>query len=310
MRIARSSCARLCSSNCASSVRRGESSNMKKAGVIGLGAIGGGVAVCLARSGHLAAVYDIRPEVVKDLEGVPPVVASPAELARRVDVVLIAVVSAKQTIDALSGPDGVLAAARPGLNVVLLSTVSLNDLSEIRALTDAAGVGLVDSGVTGGPKAKENGLICLVGGDSAVVEAVRPVLDGFARSVAYMGGPGAGMAAKIARNVVVYGCLRAGYEAAILCRGAGVKVADLAKVIEESSDSVGGPMMLMGRPRDPLTDPSEARLREYVRGLMIKDLDAAQELAATLGVKLPLVELTLRTDRSVVGIANVNGEKA
>jgi 3-hydroxyisobutyrate dehydrogenase len=280
---------------------------VKKAGVIGLGAIGGGVAVCLARSGHLAAVYDLRPEVVKDLEGVPPVVASPAELARRVDVVLIAVVNAKQAVDVLSGPNGVLAAARPGLNVVLLSTISLKDLREIRALTDAAGVGLIDSGVTGGPKAKENGLICLVGGESAVLEEVRPVLDGFARSVAHMGGPGAGMAAKIARNVVV--CLRAGYEAAVLCRGAGVKVADLAKVIEQSADTVGGPMMLMGRPADPLSDPSEGKLREYVRSLMIKDLEAAQELAATLGVALPLVELTLRTDRAVVGVANLNGEK-
>jgi 3-hydroxyisobutyrate dehydrogenase len=283
--------------------------HVKKAGVIGLGAIGGGVAVCLARSGHLAAVYDLRPEVVEDLEGVPPVVASPAELARRVDVVLIAVVNAKQTVDVLSGPNGVLAAARPGLNVVLLSTISLKDLREIRALTDAAGVGLIDSGVTGGPKAKENGLICLVGGESAVLEEVRPVLDGFARSVAHMGGPGAGMAAKIARNVVVYGCLRAGYEAAVLCRGAGVKVADLAKVIEQSADTVGGPMMLMGRPADPLSDPSEGKLREYVRSLMIKDLEAAQELAATLGVALPLVELTLRTDRAVVGVANLNGEK-
>jgi 3-hydroxyisobutyrate dehydrogenase len=111
------------------------------------------------------------------------------------------------------------------------------------------------------------------------------------------------------RNVVVYGCLRAGYEAAVLCRGAGVKVADLAKVIEQSADTVGGPMMLMGRPADPLSDPSEGKLREYVRSLMIKDLEAAQELAATLGVALPLVELTLRTDRAVVGVANVNGEK-
>jgi 3-hydroxyisobutyrate dehydrogenase len=42
---------------------------------------------------------------------------------------------------------------------------------------------------------------------------------------------------------------------------------------------------------------------------MIKDLEAAQELAATLGVALPLVELTLRTDRAVVGVANLNGEK-
>ena len=108
---------------------------------------------------------------------------------------------------------------------------------------------------------------------------------------------------------VVYGCLRAGYEAAVLCRGAGVKVADLAKVIEQSADTVGGPMMLMGRPADPLSDPSEGKLREYVRSLMIKDLEAAQELAATLGVALPLVELTLRTDRAVVGVANLNGEK-
>ncbi|MDB5702750.1 MAG: oxidoreductase [Sphingomonadales bacterium] len=282
---------------------------MKNAGVIGLGVIGSGVAICLARSGHLAAVYDVRPESAVDLPGVPDVVASPAELAKVADVVLIAVVNAQQTIDVLSGPDGVLSQARPGLNVVLLATVSLDDLREIRALTDAAGVGLVDSGVTGGPKGRENGLICLIGGDEDVVAAVIPVLEGFARSVARMGGPGAGMAAKIARNVVVYGCLRAGYEAAVLCRGAGVNVHDLAKVIAESADSVGGPMMLMDRP-DPLIDEKEGALREYTRGLMIKDLQAAASLGASLGVSLPLVELTLRTDRAVVGLEHINGEKA
>jgi 3-hydroxyisobutyrate dehydrogenase len=268
------------------------------------------VAICLARSGHLAAVYDIRPEVVKDLPGVPPVVATPAQLARRVDVVLIAVVSAQQTIDVLSGPEGVLAAARPGLNVVLLATVSLQDLRAIRALTEAAGVGFVDCGVTGGPKARENGLVCLAGGEPGVLAQVRPVLDGFARAVAYMGGPGAGMAAKIARNVIVYGCLRAGYEAAVLCRGAGVDVHDLARAIAQSADAVGGPLMLMDRPADPLTDQAEARVRESVRGLLVKDLEAAQELASTLGISVPLVELTLRTDRAVVGLSDVRGEKA
>src|SRR3546814_7056067 len=82
-----------------------------------------------------------------------------------------------------------------------------------------------------------------------------------------MGGPNAGMAAKIARNVVVFGCLRAGYEGAALARAAGVDVQQLVRVIENSSDGVGGPMMLMGRPADPETDPEEAKLREYVRGL-------------------------------------------
>lgn len=278
-------------------------------GVIGLGMIGAGVATCLARAGQLAAVYDVRADATDGIPGCPALSASPKALAETVDTVLIAVVSAKQTVDVLSGPDGVLAAARPGLNVVLLATVSLTDLAEIRALTDAAGVGLIDSGVTGGQKAKENGLVCLVGGTDEAIAAVKPVLDGFALSVAHMGPAGAGMAAKIARNVVVYGCLRAGYEAAVLCRNAGVDVMQLTKVIEDSSQGVGGPMMLMSR-ADPFTDAQEAGLREYTRGLMIKDLEAALDLGRTYGVKLPLVELAIGTDQSVVGMENVMGEKA
>ena len=282
---------------------------MAKAGVIGLGMIGAGVATCLARSGQLAAVFDLRPNATDGIPGCPPLSASPKALAEAVDTVLIAVVSAQQTVDVLSGPGGVLAAARPGLNVVLLATVSLTALSEIRKLTDAAGVGLIDSGVTGGPKARENGLVCLVGGSDEAVAAVKPVLDGFALSVAHMGPAGAGMAAKIARNVVVYGCLRAGYEAAVLCRNAGVDVNQLSKVIEDSSGGVGGPMMLMSR-ADPLTDPKEAGIREYTRGLMIKDLEAALDLGRTYGVKLPLAELAIATDQAVVGMKNVMGEKA
>ncbi len=275
---------------------------MAKAGVIGLGVIGSGVALCLARAGMLAAVYDVRKNAADELEGVPPVISSPRELAEKSDVVIIAVVSAEQTIDVLNGPDGVLAAARPDLNIVLVATVSLEALQKIRALTDAAGVGLIDCGVTGGQAARTNGLVCLVGATPERLAAVKPVLDGFAKSVAHMGGPNAGMAAKIARNVVVYGCLRAGYEGASLARAAGVDVRQLAQVIEDSSDGVGGPMMLMGRPGDPLTNPDEAKVREYVLGLMHKDLDAALDLGKALHVSLPLVELTQATGRETAGL--------
>ncbi|PZU13996.1 MAG: oxidoreductase [Sphingobium sp.] len=282
---------------------------MQRAGVIGLGQIGAGVAICLARTNQLAAVYDIRPDAAETLDGVPPVVGSPAELAALSDVVIIAVVNAKQTIDVLSGPDGVLARARPGMAVVLVATVSIEDLDTIRSLTDAAGVDLVDCGVSGGPKSRENGLVCLVGGADETVAKVRPVLDGFAKLVAHMGGPGAGMAAKIARNVIVFGCLRAGYEASILCRNAGVDIRQLAQAIDATSDSVGGPLMLAVRD-DPSSSEQEAAVREYTRGLMIKDLDAAIDLARSYGIALPLVELTRQTDRSVVGLENAMGEKA
>jgi len=280
-----------------------------KAGVIGLGVIGSGVALCLARSGQLAAVYDIRADASEGLDGVPAVSASPAAVAQSADVVIIAVVNAKQTIDVLTGPNGVLSQARPGLRVVLVATVALDDLAKIRALTDAAGVPLVDCGVSGGQKARENGLVCLVGGEDADVEAVRPVLEGFAKLVAAMGGPGAGMAAKIARNIIVFGSLRAGYEAAALCRHTGVDIHRLNEAIEASSEGVGGPLMLMMRP-DPAASPQEAGIREYTRALMVKDLDAAIDAAAGFGIKFPLVELAKATDTAVVGLADVMGEKA
>jgi 3-hydroxyisobutyrate dehydrogenase len=272
-----------------------------KAGVIGLGVIGSGVAICLARAGLLGAVYDVRPGASDDLEGVPPLSASPKALAEACDTVIVAVVSAAQTVDVLSGPDGILAAAQPDLNIVLVATVAIEELKKIRALTDAAGVGLVDCGVTGGQKARENGLVCLVGADADRFAKVKPALEGFAKTVALMGGPNAGMAAKIARNVVFFGCLRAGYEGAALAKAAGVDIQQLAQVIEDSSEGAGGPMMMMARPLDPLTNVEEGALREYVRKLMNKDLEAALELGKALGIALPLIEITRESDYDVVG---------
>src|SRR3546814_14145600 len=75
---------------------------MANAGVIGLGHIGSGVALCLARAGMLTAVYDVRQDASEGLEGVPAVAPTAAEVARQCDVVLIAVVNAQQTIDVLN----------------------------------------------------------------------------------------------------------------------------------------------------------------------------------------------------------------
>lgn len=121
-----------------------------RAGVIGLGMIGGGVAVSLARSGRIPVVYDIRPDAADDLLGVPPVAASPVDVARDSDVVLVAVVDAAQARTVLCADDGVLAGAHPGLVVVLLSTVAVPVVHELARECSAKGVELLDCGVTRG----------------------------------------------------------------------------------------------------------------------------------------------------------------
>ncbi|WP_285902063.1 NAD(P)-binding domain-containing protein [Frankia sp. AiPs1] len=259
-----------------------------RAGVVGLGMIGGGVAVSMARRGRVPAVHDVRPNASAGLPGVGDPLGSPAEVARSSDVVMVAVVTADQARDVIGGENGLLAGAHPGLTIVLLSTVALPVVHELAALCAGHDVGFLDCGVTPGDRAADHGLVAIVGGEEACVEAARPVLDDWARRVVHCGPLGAGMATKIARNVVTYGSWRAVFEATALAHAAGVNPARLAEVID-TADPEGHTLLALLRLRDGGDTLPEAAGRK-IQPLMTKDLDAAHDLAATLNVDVPLVE--------------------
>lgn len=259
-----------------------------RAGVVGLGMIGGGVATSLARSGRTPLVYDIRPQAA-DLPGSPELASSPADVAARSDVVMVAVVSAEQALDVLNGEQGVLAAAHDGLTVVLLSTVSLASVRQLSDLCAERGVTLLDCGVTPGDKAAENGMVVMVGGDTSEVDRVRPVLDDFAKAVVHCGPLGAGMATKIARNIVTYGSWRTVSEAASLAESAGVDPQTLIQVIQ-TADPEGHTLLLLLQMQQ---NGDADAVGHQILPLMTKDLSAAQQLAADSGLRLPLVEASL-----------------
>jgi len=259
-----------------------------RAGVIGLGMIGGGVAVSLARSGRIPVVYDIRPDAADDLLGVPPVAASPVDVARDSDVVLVAVVDANQARAVLCADDGVLAGAHPGLVVVLLSTVAVPVVHDLARECSAKGVELLDCGVTPGDQAADNGLVAILGGDDDAVRAAMPVLVDFAKEVVHCGPLGAGMATKIARNVITYGTWRAVQEAANLVRAAGVAPERLIEVVQ-AADPEGTTLFSWLR-NQIAAQPDTRAMVPQVRRLMDKDLAAAQELAADCGISVPLVD--------------------
>ncbi|MFF1464088.1 NAD(P)-binding domain-containing protein [Streptomyces sp. NPDC058330] len=261
-----------------------------RAGVIGLGMIGGGVAVSLSRSGRTPAVFDIRPDAADPLPGVPDVLASPAAVAAASDVVMVAVVDAGQARLAITGEDGLLTTARPGSTVVLLSTVALPVVRELAAACAERGVGFLDCGVTPGDKAAEHGMVAIVGGDSDTVAVARPVLEDWAKQVVHCGPSGAGMATKIARNVVTYGTWRTVHEAAALADAAGVAPARLAEVIE-AADPQGRTLLQLLEMRGADGKLPEAVGRQIIP-LMTKDLDAALDLAEALHVPVPAVSLT------------------
>lgn len=230
--------------------------------------------------------------------------ATPRDLAAASDCVLIAVLNGDQTLAVLSGPDGVLAAGRPGQIVILLSTIAMADLEMAQKLCADAGVTLIDCGVTNGPKSAENGLICMAGGSDADLSAAKPIFDGFAQQVIHMGGPGAGMAAKIARNTTYFGCMRAGYEGAVIARNYGVNLDRLTMALAGDPNAGGGlegALAMVKRP-DPVGNPQETQMREYFQMLMLKDLEVAVAEAKRFGVRLPMIELIMANAASTAGL--------
>jgi 3-hydroxyisobutyrate dehydrogenase len=265
-----------------------------RAGVIGLGQIGGGVAICLARKQRPLAVYDVRPDASDRLEGVPPVLESPAAVARNCDVLMIAVLNAEQVRAVLEGPNGVLAGAHPNLKIVVLSTIGLDDLKALCALTAKHGVEMLDCGVTGGGEADKGGLVSILGGSDESVAQVLPVLNDFSAEVHHMGPTGAGMATKIARNMVHFSVWRAGVEGAKLAQAAGVDIGKFIDLVEAASTKPGASVtfwMDPSRIKGPSLKELDAEaVARYTMMLQQKDLEAAKELADQLGVSIPASE--------------------
>jgi 3-hydroxyisobutyrate dehydrogenase len=281
-------------------------------GVIGLGDIGRGVADAVLRAGIPLVVCDLRAEATARFETSAHVAGTPALLGARADVVVVAVVDDRQVLAVLDGADGALAGAVPGSTVVILSTVSPRTIEAMAGLALRRDIDVLDCGVSGGPAASADGtLVAMVGGDAAVIERVRPVLDAFTSLVVHMGPLGAGLKAKLARNLVQYGSWLAAYEAQVLAEAAGIELAKLAEVIRESDKLIGGASRLMFRetvaPLPPDTHPGIVAAMGAGAALAHKDLRAAIELGQTLDVDLPLAHMTEDRCDAVFGLAPLTG---
>lgn len=269
---------------------------MTAVGVIGLGEIGGSVATALVAASHNATVYDVRPEATERYAARCRVATDTGEVGKHAEAVFVAVLDDDQVRQALTAPSGALSTMGPGTTVVVLSTVTLGALHDVARAAQAAGIGVVDCGVSGGPAAVAAGrFVSMVGGDQADIAKVLPLIESFSSVVIPMGPRGAGMQAKLARNIVQYGSWFAAYEAQLVAEAAGVDLQALSKAIRESDQLIGGPSALMFRatvaPFGPGDDPGLVNAMRSAAALARKDLRAAKALANDLSVELPLVDL-------------------
>jgi 3-hydroxyisobutyrate dehydrogenase len=277
-------------------------------GVVGLGAIGGHVARAIARAGWRVLGHDIRPEAFQQFPEARPA-ASARALADAAETVLVAVYDDDQLRAALWGPEGVLSSDQRPITLCVLSTITLSTLRWAAAEAGRRGMELIDCGVTGGMGLRTEGkIVVLAGGPKHTVERVRPALEAFADPLLHMGPLGAGMQAKLARNLMHYSGWYAAWEAARIAAACGIDVQKLVEAhLISNQRSGGGATNLLTRgigpgPADPADKTSMAARRQSA-AFAKKDLSYVLELAHELGIPLPGAELVRARIDLVVGLA-------
>lgn len=258
-----------------------------KVGFIGLGTMGGPMALNVRAAGHALVVHDLRREAAAPhLQAGATWAEGPRTLAREADVVLTSLPGPRE---AEAVAEELLEALRPGAAWFDLTTNSPTVVRRLHERFAARGLSMLDAPVSGGPRgAKTRRLALLVGGERAVFERFRGVLEAIGDQVIYIGPIGSGSVAKLVHNCAGYAIQAALAEVFTMGVKAGVDPLELWAALRQCSlgrmrtfDRLGH-QFLQGK-----FDPPDFALK-----LAHKDVTLATELARELGVPMRIANLT------------------
>ena len=211
---------------------------MTTVGLIGLGAMGSGMAASLRRAGHKVQVFDVRREVAQAFAKDGGVAHDTlASLGAACDVIVSVVVNAAQTEAVLFGQDGCAAHMKPGSVFVMCSTVDPNWSVALEARLEAMGLQYVDAPISGGAaKAASGQMTMMTAGKPAAYAVAEPFLNAMAAKVYKLGdSAGAGSKVKIINQLLAGVHIAAAAEAMALGLREGVDAAALYEVITNSA---------------------------------------------------------------------------
>ncbi len=175
-----------------------------KIGFIGLGNMGGPMALNLIKAGHTLVVHDVRrPAAAPHLERGATWAESPRAAAHGNELILTSLPGPTEVEAVALGADGIIHGAVPGSVYADLSTGSPTVMRKIHAAFKDKGVHVLDAPVSGGVWGAQRGTLqVMVGGDESIYREVKDVLGAVGDKVGYMGPIGAGTVAKLVHNMI------------------------------------------------------------------------------------------------------------
>jgi 3-hydroxyisobutyrate dehydrogenase len=258
-----------------------------KIGLIGLGAMGTGMAKNLADANLLTAIYNRTESKSTDLSAELNVIpcTSPQQLAALTNIILICV-SADE--DVLEMVKAIAETIRPNSIVIDTSTVSNETAKKASALLSEKQAVFLDSPVSGGVEGAKNGtLAIMIGGNEDALEKARPVLEVISSRIVHMGETGAGQSTKAVNQIMAAGINQAVTEALAFGQAQGLA---MDKVIEVVSGGAAGNWFLQHRGSSMTNGTFEPGFK---LSLHHKDLKICQKMAQQTGTSLNTVDKTV-----------------
>ncbi len=255
-----------------------------KVGFIGLGAMGAPMARRVVKAGYkVYTTIHRRREAAEQLSALgATIVETPADVARATDVIITILPADYELKEAILGPSGVINGFAPGRILIDMTTGTACALREIERVLVPTGGRVLDAPVSGGTTGAEQGtLTIMVGGDAALLEKCRPLLETMGKRIIHVGVVGQGKVVKMVNQMMAATNLLAIGEAFALGVRCGANPATLFEVIKESSGySKMMDLRLPGFLLDGSFEPG------FKLDLMKKDVNLAIDSARAEGVPL------------------------
>jgi|SRR5579862_1226672 len=270
---------------------------------LGLGIMGSGMARRLLSNGFPLTVFNRNPDKTKSFAAEGAAVAgSPREAAAKAEVVISMVADDDASRAMWLGERGAFAGVRPGTVCIECSTVTVDVVREYAAAAREKKCEFLDCPVTGSKMHAAAGeLNFLVGGESAVLEKVRPVLAVMSKTITPLGPTGSGALVKLINNFVCGVQVAALAEALVLIERSGL---DRGKSLEVLTNGApGSPLVKMVSTRMTASDYTP----NFLLKLMAKDLRYAVQEGKKSSVELETAAVALKRFQAAIG-ANL-GEK-
>lgn len=258
-----------------------------KLGFIGLGRMGMPMAQNLLKAGFVVTVWGRTPSRLQPaVDCGAKIAASPRELAVNSDLIALCVTDTSSVESVVFGTEGIEAGGSADKTLIDFSTIHPDGAKRFGTrLRESCGMGWVDAPVSGGPSGAEAGTLAIMaGGDTADIDAVRPIMSAISGLFTHMGPAGAGLVTKLCNQMIINASIAGIAEGLTLAANYGIDANTLP-------DALTG-----GWADSPLLQSHARRMakggdEKPMGGMWLKDMDLACDVGRHTKTPLPVTSL-------------------